>query len=93
MMMIEEPSGLDEATKAALDDTAQRCLRGKTIIYLPGRLSTLRICDRILLFDGPRLVANEKYNKLIQQSELLQHLVYTRFAHRPQTGAKKIQHA
>jgi ATP-binding cassette subfamily B protein len=81
IIVIEEPTeSLDEETKAVLDDTARRFLPGRTVIYLPGRLSTLRGCDQIILLDQGKVAAQGAYRDLIQSSELLRHLEYTRFS-------------
>src|SRR5213078_2808583 len=46
LIIIEEPeTPLDEDTKALLDDTLARVLPGRTAIFLPHRISTIRSCD------------------------------------------------
>src|SRR5262249_46782391 len=43
LLIIEEPTdGLDENTKALLDDTMARVLPERTVIFLPHRVSTIR---------------------------------------------------
>src|SRR5437764_1458419 len=46
LLIIEEPEAdLDEDTKNLLDDTMARLLPGRTAIFLPHRISTLRSCQ------------------------------------------------
>ena len=50
LMIIEEPlAPLDDDTKSLLDDTYTRVLAGRTVIFLPHRLSTIRNCDKVYL--------------------------------------------
>src|SRR5262249_54134531 len=58
LLIVEEPDAqLDDETKALLDDTFARVLPGRTAIFLPHRISTLRSCDRIFLVHKGRLEA------------------------------------
>jgi ABC-type multidrug transport system fused ATPase/permease subunit len=80
LYVIEEPSEhLDDDTKDLLDDTLGRILPGKTVIYLPHRVSTLRHCDRIFLVHEGRLVAVGDHRELINDNELYRHLYYLEF--------------
>ena len=48
LLIIEEPEkALDEDTKSLLDDTLARVLPGRTVIFLPHRISTIRSCDAL----------------------------------------------
>src|SRR5205823_12761987 len=45
ILIIEEPQDtLDDDTKSLLDDTFARVLPGRTVIFLPHRMSTTRSC-------------------------------------------------
>ena len=54
ILVIEEPFlPMDDDTKALIDDTLQRVVPGRTVIFLPHRLTTIRNCDQIyLLYEG-----------------------------------------
>lgn len=81
LVIIEEPAdALDDATKALLDDTYARFLRDRTAIFLPRRLSTLRFCDQVLLFDQGRLADSGTHRSLVESNDLYRHLIYTRFS-------------
>lgn len=73
---------LDEAT-AALDTVSERAvqdaisgLKGKmTTVAIAHRLSTVRDCDRIFVFDQGRLVAEGRWNELLADSPLFRKMV------------------
>ena len=80
LFIIEEPADhLDEDTKDLLDDTLDRVLPGKTVIYLPHRMSTLRECDKIVLLHEGRVVAAGEHRELMVDNELYRHLYYLEF--------------
>lgn len=78
--IIEEPQGfLDDDTKALLDDTLNRILPEKTAIFLPHRISTLRMCDRIVLVHNGTIEATGEHRELVHSSNLYKHLFYLEF--------------
>jgi ATP-binding cassette subfamily B protein len=80
LLIIEEPPiALDDDTKALLDDTYARVLPGRTTIFLPHRISTIRSCDRVFLLHNGRLEAAGEHRELLTQSELYRHLQYLEF--------------
>jgi ATP-binding cassette subfamily B protein len=80
LMIIEEPeSNMDEDAKALLDDTFTRVLPGRTAIFLPHRISTLKSCDRIFLLHKGKLEATGDHRGLLSQSPLYRHLHYLEF--------------
>lgn len=80
LYVIEEPADpLDDDTKDLVDDTLARVLPGKTVIYLPHRVSTLRGCDKILLLHEGRVVAQGDHRELIGENELYRHLYYLEY--------------
>jgi len=80
VLIIEEPAApLDEDTKSLLDDTYARILPGRTTIFLPHRLSTIRHCDRVFLLYNGRIEASGDHRELLSQNELYRHLQYLEF--------------
>lgn len=80
LMIIEEPAErLDEDTKSLLDDTYARLAKGRTLIFLPSRLSTVRKADHVIFLHKGRIEAIGNYSKLITSSPLLRHWEYVRF--------------
>jgi ATP-binding cassette subfamily B protein len=80
ILIIEETiTPLDDDTKGIIDDTYQRILPGRTVIFLPHRLSTIRSCDKIyILFEG-KIDASGDHRELLNESELYRHLQYMEF--------------
>jgi ABC-type multidrug transport system fused ATPase/permease subunit len=80
LLVIEEPEdALDEDTKALLDDTWSRVLPGRTVIFLPHRISTIRSCDVLFLMHKGRVVASGVHKELLAQNPLYRHLHYLEF--------------
>ncbi len=52
---------------------------GSLVVILPRRLQTLRSADRVVLFNGPRLVGEGKHAELLADSDLYRHLNYLLF--------------
>jgi ATP-binding cassette subfamily B protein len=80
LLIIEEPDAtLDEDTKALLDDTWARVLPGRTTIFLPHRISTIRSCDTLVLLHKGRVVATGVHKELLASNPLYRHLHYLEF--------------
>ena len=80
ILVIEEPTTpLDEDTKGMIDDTLQRITPGRTVIFLPHRLSTIRNCDQVLFLYEGKLEASGEHRDLINSSEMYRHLQYMEF--------------
>ncbi len=52
---------------------------GSLVVMLPRRLLTLRSADRVVLFNGARLVGEGKHTDLLSSSDLYRHLNYLLF--------------
>jgi ATP-binding cassette subfamily B protein len=80
MFVIEEPTlPLEEDTKSLLDDTFARILPGKTVLFLPHRISTIRSCDRVYLIHRGKVEAVGEHRDLIAGNDLYKHLHYMEF--------------
>jgi ATP-binding cassette subfamily B protein len=80
ILVIEETrSPLDDDTKGMIDDTLQRVLPGRTVIFLPHRLTTIRNCDQVFLFYEGKLEASGDHRELLNSSDLYRHLQYLEF--------------
>jgi ATP-binding cassette, subfamily B, bacterial len=70
LLLDEATSALDseseDAVRAALDDL----MRGRTVIAIAHRLSTLRNFDRVVVLRGGRVAQDDHANKLIRRSDL-----------------------
>jgi len=80
LLIIEEPAALlEDDTKSLLDDTFTRVLPGRTVIFLPHRISTIRSCNRVYLLHNGRVEAAGDHREMLAQSELYRHLQYLEF--------------
>jgi ATP-binding cassette subfamily B protein len=80
LLIIEEPEGqMDEDTKNLLDDTLTRVLPGRTAVFLPHRISTLKFCDKLFLINKGRVVATGQHKELLATNPLYRHLYYLEF--------------
>ncbi len=80
LFIIEEPTTpLDDDNKAMIDDTFNRVLPGRTVIFLPHRLSTIRRCDRVFLLYQGQIEAAGEHRDLLANNELYRHLQYLEF--------------
>jgi ATP-binding cassette subfamily B protein len=80
ILVIEEPEAeLDDETKDLLDDTFARILPGRTAIFLPHRISTMRACDRMYLLNKGRVAAAGQHKELLSHNPLYRHLYYLEF--------------
>ncbi|NNJ24188.1 ABC transporter ATP-binding protein [Alienimonas chondri] len=82
VLIVDEPSeGLDEDSKAQLDDTFARVFPGRTVLLLPGRMTTLRRADRVVLLHRGAVEAVGPREELVQKVPLYRHWEYVRFNH------------
>lgn len=80
LLIIEEPDErLDADTKSLLKDTYDRLSQDRTVIFLPGRLSTVRRADRVVLLHQGRVAAMGPHEELVQTHPLYRHWEYIRF--------------
>lgn len=80
VMIIHEPTiTMSEDDKALLDDACQRVSSGRTMIYRPSRLSTLKRADRIVLLNRGRVEVVGTHEVLLQSSALYRHWEYLHF--------------
>jgi ABC-type multidrug transport system fused ATPase/permease subunit len=80
IVIIEEPNiTLDEELKSLIDDTIARIAPGRTMIFLPHRLSTIRNCDRVVVLHNAKLEAAGSPRDLHSQSKLYRHIQYLEF--------------
>jgi ABC-type multidrug transport system fused ATPase/permease subunit len=80
VLIIEEPDvALDDDTKSLIDDAYARLCPGRTVIFLPTRLSTIKRCGRVVLLREGSIVADGKHTDLVRNSEEYRHWEYTQF--------------
>ena len=80
VLIIEEPEvEMDDDSKALLDDTLARILPGRTTIFLPHRISTMKSCNRLYLLNKGHIVATGSHKELLAGNKIYRHLHYLEF--------------
>jgi ATP-binding cassette subfamily B protein len=72
----EATASLDTLTERMIQEAMQDLMEGRTTVIIAHRLSTVRKADRILVFDGGRIVEEGKHSELLQRP----HGLYRRLA-------------
>ena len=70
LMLDEATSQLDSVTERDIQDSLWNLMQGKTTIVIAHRLSTLLHMDRILVFDGGKIVEDGRHDELLKQGGL-----------------------
>ncbi|MEO6508505.1 MAG: ABC transporter ATP-binding protein [Patescibacteria group bacterium] len=76
----EATSALDNTNEAIIQKNIETQFKGKTMITIAHRLSTLKNCDRILVFDKGNIVQEGTYDKLANEQGLFQDFLKQRTA-------------
>jgi ABC-type multidrug transport system fused ATPase/permease subunit len=80
IVIIEEPvNSLDDDVKQLIDDTIDRLAPGRTLIFLPHRLSTIRKCDQVLVLHNGRIEAAGPHRDIHLHNKLYRHILYVEF--------------
>ncbi|HEX4773729.1 MAG TPA: ABC transporter ATP-binding protein [Bryobacteraceae bacterium] len=67
LVLDEATSSLDSESEAAIQDAMERLMVGRTSIVIAHRLSTVRMLDRILVFDRGRIIEEGSHNSLVRR--------------------------
>jgi ABC-type multidrug transport system fused ATPase/permease subunit len=68
LVMDEATNALDPGTEAEVMLALDRLKGTRTVLVIAHRLSTVERCDRVLLIDGGRIVADGSYQDLLRDS-------------------------
>jgi len=74
----EATSALDNTNEAIIQRNIERIFKGKTIITIAHRLTTLRNADRILVFDSGRIAQEGDFKVLSTTKGLFQDFLQQR---------------
>ncbi|WP_239025532.1 ABC transporter ATP-binding protein [Roseicyclus persicicus] len=70
LVLDEATSALDSEVEAAIQDTLQQVMEGKTVIAIAHRLSTLSSMDRIVVLEGGRIAEDGTHEGLLEAGGL-----------------------
>lgn len=74
LIFDEATSALDYESEALIQRNLKEICRGRTVLIIAHRLSTLKDADRILVVDGGQVVAYDTQEALLRQDGLYAHL-------------------
>ena len=70
LILDEATSALDYEAERAIQDNMRTMARGRTVLIIAHRLSTVRMADRIVVLDGGRVVEDGPHAALLSQGGL-----------------------
>lgn len=74
LILDEATSALDTDTERSIQHSLMQLMKGRTTLIVAHRFSTIRDVDRVLVFDGGRIVADGPREKIYETSELFRRL-------------------
>jgi ABC-type multidrug transport system fused ATPase/permease subunit len=80
IVLDEATSALDVVTERGVIDAIRGLKGSHTVIMISHRLSAVRGCDEIFVFDGGRICAQGTYADLLSSSEKFRHMVSADYA-------------
>ena len=69
LILDEATSSLDSESEALIQEAMHRLIEGRTAIVIAHRLSTVRMLDRILVFEHGRVVEEGRHDALVRKTE------------------------
>ena len=68
LILDEATSSLDSESEALIQEAMERLITGRTSIVIAHRLSTVRMLDRILVFDNGEIVEQGTHDTLVKRT-------------------------
>ncbi|MCG8574899.1 MAG: ATP-binding cassette domain-containing protein, partial [Flavobacteriales bacterium] len=80
LLLDEATSALDAESEAAVQNAVEALSEGRTTLVVAHRLATVKKADRIIVFDGGRIVATGSHDALVAEGGLYERLARLQFA-------------
>ena len=74
LILDEATSALDSESEAKIHEALERLVKNRTVLIVAHRFSTLKLCDRVLVFDHGYIVASGSSEELMKTSDLYRQL-------------------
>ena len=74
ILLDEATSSLDSESETVIQKAIENLTKNKTTIIIAHRLSTIMNCDKILVFDGGKIVAEGSHDFLVNNSSIYKNL-------------------
>ena len=68
LILDEATSALDSEVEAAIQESLNKLMNGKTVIAIAHRLSTIAKMDRLVVLDAGRIVEQGSHDELLAQN-------------------------
>jgi ATP-binding cassette subfamily B protein len=81
LLLDEATSALDAESERLVQAAVDRLAHGRTLLVVAHRLATVKRADRILVFEGGRIVAQGRHEDLVAEGGLYARLARLQFMH------------
>ena len=80
LVLDEATSALDAESEHLVKEALDRLAKGRTVLVIAHRLSTVRDADRVVVLDGGKIAESGKHDELVQKDGLYRRLVERQLA-------------